>query len=157
MAKVTEKRKKRLFIDADGFPHLDATIRIAGNLGIDIVAVGNMTQNLGRLEEKEGIEVIEVSDGMDAADFTIINHMKPGDIVLTGDTGLAALVLGKGGMAINSRGIPYREESMNGRLLARHLAKKVRRSGGKTKGFKKISQSDREKFAEKLERLLNDL
>jgi len=146
--------KRRLFIDADGFPHLEAAIEIAEKLGIAMVAVGNMTQNLGRLEGIEGLQIIEVSDGMDAADFAIINHMEAGDLVLTGDTGLASLVMGKGGIAINTGGSPYREKSMNGRLLARHIAKKIRRGGGKTKGHKKISHEDRKVFAAKLEALL---
>ncbi|MDH3975104.1 MAG: DUF188 domain-containing protein [Deltaproteobacteria bacterium] len=150
------QESRKLFIDADGFPHLKAAIEVAGNVGIGIVAAGNMTQNLGRLDEIEGLQIIEVSDGMDAADFAILNHMKTGDLVLTGDTGLAALVIGKGGIAIDARGNPYRKETIDGRLLARHIAKKIRRSGGKTKGPGKISHRDREKFAGKLERLLKD-
>lgn len=154
-----EKRDKdrRLFIDADGFPHMEAAIEIAESFSIAIVAVGNMTQNLGRLEDLEGVQIIEVSDGMDATDFAIINHMQKGDIVLTGDTGLASLVLGKGGTAIDIRGNPYREQGMNERLLARHIAKKIRRRGGKTGGHKKITSSDREKFAEKLVSFLNKI
>ena len=151
------QNNKRLFIDADSFPHLEAAIDIAESLGIGIVAVGNMTQNLGRLEGVEGIQIIEVSDGMDEADFAILNHMETGDMVLTGDTGLAALVLGKGGIAIDTRGNRFREEGMNNRLLARHISKKVRRGGGRTKGPKKINNSDRERFAGKLEALLKKL
>ena len=155
-----EKKKqpgKRLFIDADSFPHLEAAIEVAENFAIKIVAAGNITQNLGRLEGVEGLQTIEVSDGMDAADFAIINDMNAGDIVLTGDTGLASLVLGKGGFAIDIRGNPYREESINGRLMTRHIGKKIRRGGGKTKGQKKISTLDRKKFAEKLTSWLKGL
>lgn len=152
--KDTNLESRRLFIDADGFPHMEAAIEIAESIGIPIVAVGNMTQNLGRLEGIEGLHIMEVSDGMDAADFAIINHMKAGDIVITGDTGLAALVLGKGGIAIDSRGNPYREESMNTRLMSRHINKKIRRGGGKTRGQKKITNSDKERFALHLERIL---
>ena len=146
--------KRRLFVDADGFPHLESTIDIALKLGINIVVAGNMTQNLGRLEGIDGLQIIEVSDGMDAADFAILNHMETGDIVLTIDTGLAALVLGKGGVAIDPGGHLYGEEGINGRLLARHVGRKVRRSGGRTKGKKKISQLDREKYAHKIEAML---
>ena len=46
--------------------------------------------------------------GGDAVDFTIVNRAREGDIVVTQDYGLAAMVLSKGARAIHPGGLIYR-------------------------------------------------
>ena len=150
-------RARTLFIDSDGFPHTTIAVEIALSLSIRTVVAGNMTQNLERFESAEGVEILKVSDGMDAADFAIFNHLQEGDILLTNDTGLAAIALGKGVKVLDSKCREFKEGSIDERLMGRHLAKKVRRAGGRTKGPKKISDADREKFAGRLEGVLGNL
>ena len=147
-------RASTLFIDSDGFPHTSVAVEIAISLSIRTVVAGNMTQNLERFESTEGVEILKVSDEMDAADFAIFNLLQAGDIVLTNDTGLAALALGKNVKVLDSKCHAFKEGSIDQRLMGRHLAKKVRRAGGRTKGPKKISDADREKFARRLDAML---
>ena len=148
---------KTLYIDSDGFPHTAIAVEIAIGYSIRTVVAGNMTQNLDRFESTKGVEILKVSDGMDAADFAIFNHLQAGDILLTNDTGLAAISLGKGVKVLDSKCHDFKEGSIDQHLMGRHLAKKVRRAGGKTKGPRKISDADREKFAKKLEMILGGL
>lgn len=148
---------KTLFIDSDGFPHTTIAVEIATSLTIKTIVAGNITQNLDRFESTNGVETLKVSDGMDAADFAIFNLLQEGDILLTNDTGLAALALGKNVKVLDSKCHDFKESSIDQRLMGRHLAKKARRAGGKTKGPKKISDADREKFAKKLEMILGNL
>ena len=148
---------KTLFIDSDGFPHTAIAVEIAISHSIKTIVAGNMTQNLDRFESTEGVEVLKVSDGMDAADFAIFNLLQDGDILLTNDTGLAALALGKNVKVLDSKCHDFKEGSIDQRLMGRHLAKKVRRAGGRTRGPKKISDADREKFAKRLEVILGNL
>jgi len=146
-----------LYIDSDGFPHTAIAVEIATGFAVRTVVAGNMTQNLDRFESTKGVEVLKVSDGMDAADFAIFNLLQEGDILLTNDTGLAALALGKKVKVLDSKCRDFKEGSIDQRLMGRHLVKKVRRAGGRTKGPKKISDADREKFAGRLEALLKNL
>lgn len=148
---------RTLYIDSDGFPHTSIAVEIAINLSIRTVVAGNMTQNLDRFESTKGVEILKVSDGMDAADFAIFNLLQEGDILLTNDTGLAALALGKSVKVLDSKCHDFNEGTIDQRLMGRHLAKKVRRAGGRTKGPKKISDTDREKFAKKLEVIMGNL
>ncbi|MDT8318373.1 MAG: DUF188 domain-containing protein [bacterium] len=146
-----------LYIDSDGFPHTAIAVEIATVLGIKTIVAGNMTQNLDRFESAKGVEILKVSDGMDAADFAIFNLLQEGNILLTNDTGLAALALGKKAKVLDSKCHAFKEGSIDQRLMGRHLAKKVRRTGGRTRGPKKISDADRDKFAKRLELTLGNM
>ncbi len=152
-----DELKACLYIDCDGFPNVELAIQIVSERGARTIIAGNMTQNLGRFEGVDGIEVVEVSDGRDEADFAILNRIKSGDILLTNDTGLAAIALAKGAVVLNARGKQFREETIDERLMARHGAAKARRGGRKSKGPQKLRESDRERFAEKLKGLLESV
>ena len=77
---------------------------------------------------------IVVDRGSDAADLAVMNHAVRGDIVVTQDWGLAALVLGKGASAISPSGRIYSEKNIDFLLEERSLKAKYRRAGGRTKG-----------------------
>ena len=145
----------RLFIDADGFPNIDLSLEMARNNNLGVVLVGNCTQNLSRFEDRQGVEIMEVADGSDAADFAIISAINEGDILLTGDIGLASVVLAAGVKVLDSRGNEYREETIDYRLHKRHEGKKRRRGGGRTKGPRKLTSDDVGKFKEKLNDLIS--
>ena len=146
----------RLFIDADGFPNLEMAIEIAGSFQVNTVVVGNYTQNLDRLDGLERVEIMEVSEGADAADFAIIPMLNKGDILLTNDTGLAAVALAAGTMVLNAKGDEYSEATIDQRLLQRHIGRKTRRRGGRTKGPNKYSDKDMEKFEKKLRNIMEE-
>src|SRR5690606_718088 len=54
-----------------------------------------------------GIEHVTVGDAPDEADLAVVNRTRPGDIVVTQDWGLAALVLGKGARCLSPAGYEY--------------------------------------------------
>ena len=145
----------RIFIDADGFPHTDLVISLAAEYALTIFIVANYSQNLDRFEGREGIELLRVEDSRDEADFAIITAANAGDIVLTGDTGLAAVLLGKFVNVIDPRGNIYSEDSIDFKLARRHQSKKARRGGKRTKGPAKLSDADIERFEAALRDCLN--
>jgi len=51
---------------------------------------------------------------------------------VTQDCGLAAMVIGKGAIAINQNGLIISDKNMDRLLLERHIGKEIRRAGGKT-------------------------
>ena len=99
-----------------------------------------------------------ISAGADAVDIALINLCRRGDVVITQDYGVAALALGKGARAIHQSGRWYTDESIDGLLMERHLAKKARRSGKHhLKGPARRTEEDDRRFAESFERLLNEV
>ncbi|WP_122640063.1 YaiI/YqxD family protein [Romboutsia sp. Marseille-P6047] len=140
----------KLIVDGDGCPVIDICIRVTKSFGKDILIICDTSHNLSRYD----VEAIVVSKGNDAADFIIINKVDKGDIVVTQDYGLAAMVLSKGASAINQNGLIYSNNNIDQLLFTRHISKKVRKSGGRTKGPKKRTKADNEKFEIELINLL---
>ena len=95
-------------------------------------------------------------DENQATDIAVINQTHPGDIVVTQDWGLAALVLGKKAKAITPHGRIYKAEQMDLLLEERNILAKIRRSGGRTKGPAKWTPKDGDHFARNFEMLLSE-
>lgn len=83
-----------------------------------------------------------------------MESLRPGDVVVTQDIGLAAMVLGRGARAIGVRGRVYSTVTIDSDLFIRAEEKKVRRAGGRTKGPSAFTDRDRRRFVENLEDLL---
>lgn len=139
----------KIFIDADACPVVDITLQVAKKYGIEVVIVCDTAHFIERL----GAETLIVQKGMDAVDFVITNKVQRGDIVITQDYGLAAMILAKRGRAINQNGFIYTENNIEQLLFRRHVAKVARKSGERLKGPKKRKEEDNIKFKESLTKL----
>ena len=100
------------------------------------------------------IKTIQVSSGFDVADNEIVRRSEAGDLVITADIPLAAEIIEKGAHALNPRGELYTTENIKARLNMRDFMDTLRGSGIQTGGPKEFSQSDRQAFANALDRLL---
>jgi len=78
----------------------------------------------------------------------VVNNTSRGDIVVTQDWGLAALVLGKGAFAISPSGRIFSEDNIDFLLEERSLKAKFRRAGGRTKGPSARTREDDRRFQE---------
>lgn len=144
-----------LFIDADACPVTREALTIARRRKVPAVLVANATQNLSRYAGRPGVEAVEVSGGRDAADFAIVERLSAGDVVVTQDIGLAAMVLGRGAAAISPRGRRYSIATIDMELAVRHAEQRHRRAGGRTRGPSAFEEEDRERFAAVLESVLS--
>ncbi len=99
-------------------------------------------------------EVIVMDSGFQAVDMRVANEAKVGDIVVTQDYGVAAMVLGKRSYAISPRGNIFSDKNIDKLLFERHLSAKVRRGGGKTGKHKKRSEEDNINLRENLIKLV---
>ncbi len=100
--------------------------------------------------------VITVETGRDSVDIKLINIAKSGDIVVTGDYGVAAMALGRGCKAINQNGMIYSSENMDRLLFERFLGQEMRRQKrSNPKGSKKRTNEDNEKFTQAFLSLLD--
>lgn len=102
----------------------------------------------------ENTDHVVVGKGSDAADLAVMNHAVKGDIVVTQDWGLAALVLGKGASAISPSGRIYSERNIDFLLEERSLKAKYRRAGGRTKGPTARTAIDDHRFEESFLKLV---
>ena len=114
----------RIFIDADGCPVVNETIRLAQKLNIPVTVVKNYAHEL----QSEYAEIVTVDISRDAADFYIANHLKHEDVLITQDYGLASLILSRKAYGFHQNGWQYREENIETLLMERYEAGKARRS-----------------------------
>ena len=146
--------KNTIVIDADGCPVAKTAAKIASEFGAKCTAVCDSAHVFNR-EDMFGADIVIVSQGADSADFYIVNHIVQNDIVITQDYGLAAMCLAKKACVINQNGQIYTDRNIGGLLEKRAVGKKIRRAGGRTKGPKKRTADQNERFIKTLRRLLS--
>lgn len=136
----------KILIDADGCPVVDIAINLGKKYNIKTVIMCDTSHIINKV----GVETVTLSKGSDSVDFALVNKVSKDDIIITQDYGLAAMVLSKGGYPINQNGLIYSNENIDQLLFTRHLSKKIRNSGQRTKGPKKRTKDDDIKFKEGL-------
>ncbi len=115
-----------LWIDADGCPVVALAARIAAKFNIEAVIVKNYSHEINSPTAR----IVTVDKVRDSADFYIANHLLSGDIVITQDNGLAAMVLAKRGLCLNQNGIRITDDTIGLLLDRRHLHQELRRKHG---------------------------
>jgi uncharacterized protein YaiI (UPF0178 family) len=143
----------QIWVDADACPAVIKEIlyRVADRVQMTVTLVANQ---LLRVPPSRFIRSVQVPAGADVADKEIVRLLAPGDLVVTGDIPLAAEVLNKGGFALNPRGEFYTNDNIAQMLTMRAFMDELRGSGVDTGGPAAFSQSDRQHFANSLDRHL---
>ncbi|MFK7767802.1 MAG: YaiI/YqxD family protein [Mariniblastus sp.] len=146
----------RIWVDADACPGAikEVIFRTANRLKIETTLVANQSM---RIPSSEFIKIITVPHGADVADQRIVDLMRAGDLVITGDIPLAARAVEKGGVAIGTRGELFDDDNVHSRLASRNLMEHLRSSGMETSGPKPQSQKDVQTFSNQLDRMLTKL
>jgi uncharacterized protein YaiI (UPF0178 family) len=142
-----------IWVDADACPAVikDILFRVAERMQLHVTLVANQ---LIRVPGSRFIRALQVPAGADEADTEIVARVTAGDIVVTGDIPLAALVLDKGGLPLNPRGEWYTKETIAQQLTMRSFMAELRDSGINTGGPAAFSHADRQHFANTLDREL---
>jgi len=137
-----------IYIDADACPVKDETLRVAARHGLKtyLVCDGGIRPARDPL-----VELVIVSQGADAADDWIADHIQAADICVTNDIPLAARCLERGALAIKPNGEPFTENSIGMALANRDLMQGLRDSGEITGGPRPFNKSDRSQFLNRLE------
>jgi len=143
----------QIWIDADACPRpiKDILFRAAERRKLMLILVANQPL---RTPVSTYIKTIQVAAGFDVADNHIAQAVHAGDLVITADIPLAAAVIEKGAHALNPRGELYTEGNIKARLSMRNFMDELRGSGVNTGGPAPLSQSDRQAFANQLDRFL---
>jgi len=143
----------KIWVDADACPAevKEVLFKAARKREIYVTLVANMSLHT---PGSKFIDSVVVKAGADVADAHIAAHTEPGDIVVTADIPLAALVVDAGGVAIDPRGELYTKQNIGSRLQARNLMDQLRASGMETGGPRPYDNRDKQAFANQLDRLL---
>ena len=144
----------KLWIDADATPRdvKDIVFRASDRLSLATVLVANQ-----RVEIPLGytfLSTVRVDGGPDVADRYIAVHSELGDVCVTADIPLAAILVPKGVIVIDPRGIEYTDENIGERLTVRDFMEGLRGSGVETGGPKAYGPRDKQAFAGALDRVL---
>lgn len=142
----------KILVDADACPVVRIVEQTAERYKIPVVLLCDTNHVL----QSSYSEIKVIGAGTDAVDFALVNQCGKGDIVVTQDYGVAAMILGKGAHGIHQSGKWYTNENIDQMLMERHLAKKARMGKGKhhLKGPAKRTEDDDERFQESLCKLI---
>lgn len=144
----------KLWLDADAAPRdvKDVCMRAAERLQLDTVLVAN--QRLQLLPGQRYVSVVRVDGGPDVADRYIAEHAAAGDVAVTADIPLAAILVPNGVVVIDPRGEEYTAEVIGERLSVRDFMDGLRGAGVETGGPSSYGPREKQRFANALDRAL---
>ena len=143
----------KIWVDADACPAVikDILYRAANRAQVELTLIANQ---MLRTPPSPWIRALQVPSGFDVADRRIAQEAVAGDLVITADVPLAALVVAKGARVLDPRGDLLDASNIDGRLSLRNFMDELRSSGVDTGGPATFSAADRQAFANQLDRLL---
>jgi uncharacterized protein YaiI (UPF0178 family) len=147
----------KIWIDADAAPRdvKELVFRAAKRLGIETILVANQ-----RLQTPVGnplVSAVRVDGGADVADAYIATHASAGDLVITQDVPLAALLVPRAVAVLDPRGEEHTVETIGERLSVRDFMEQARIAGIVTGGPPPYDARARQAFAAALDRVLTRL
>lgn len=147
----------KIWLDADAAPRdvKEIVFRAARRLNIPAVLVAN--QHLRPPPGNPLVTAVWVDGGADVADQHIAAEAQPGDLVVTQDIPLAALLVPRGIAVLDPRGDEHTAETIGERLSIRDFMEQARMAGVVTGGPPPYDGSARQAFAAALDRMLTRL
>ncbi|MFL5603207.1 MAG: DUF188 domain-containing protein, partial [Gemmatimonadaceae bacterium] len=100
------------------------------------------------------LSAVRVEGGPDVADQYIADYATKGDVAVTADIPLAAILVPKGVIVIDPRGEEYTPEVIGERLSVRNFMDSLRSTGVETGGHAPYGAREKQAFANALDRVL---
>lgn len=143
----------QILVDADACPVAikEILFRAAEREQVSVTLVAN--QYL-RTPPSRYVRAVQVPGGFDVADHEIVRRVAVGDLVVTQDIPLAALVIEKGALALDPRGELHTPDTIAQRLSMRNFMDELRGAGVDTGGHAAFHARDKQAFANQLDRWL---
>lgn len=140
----------KVIVDADACPRpvLEICRRLARAAGVPVWTVASFHHEI------RSDRHITVGDAPEETDLAVVNATGEGDVVITQDWGLAALVLARKARALSPDGRVFRPETMPFLLEERAHKARFRRGGGRLKGPGRRTDEDNRRFEAALAKLL---
>ena len=142
-----------IWVDADACPNVikEILFRAADRQRRKVTLVANHPL---KRPPSPWIEFLQVPKGFDVADTTIEERCAPGDLVVTQDIPLADAVITLGATVLSPRGMLFTRENIRERLNMRDFMDTMRASGIEMSQPPVLSNQDRQKFANGLDKWL---
>jgi uncharacterized protein len=144
----------KILVDADASPVKQEVFRVARRYGIKVVLVANSSFIV---PPEDWLELVVVTNQVDAADDWIVDHTAKDYIVITGDIPLASRSIKKGARVLTPKGIVITEISIGNMLATRDLMTHLRDIGINTGGPAAFDKKDRSRFLQNLDKLIQDI
>jgi uncharacterized protein YaiI (UPF0178 family) len=143
----------RIWVDADALPGevKDIILRASQRLRLPTVFVANKNLQVG---PSALVTFVRVGQGADVADAYIAEQSAAGDLCVTADIPLAAILVGRGLTVIDPRGDEYSDANVGERLSVRDLMASLREVGVQTQGPPPFDAKAKQRFAARLDSLL---
>lgn len=146
----------RIWVDADACPGAvrDIVLRAAERLRVPAVFVANKRLTLPR---SSFVSSVQVGAGLDVADQHLAANAQAGDLAVTQDIPLAALLVARGVVVLDPRGELFTPDNIDERLSVRNFMHELREGGVMTGGPSGFGPQDRQQFAATFDRELTRL
>jgi uncharacterized protein YaiI (UPF0178 family) len=143
-------------VDADSCPVKDEVYRVAKRYGVEVTLVAASWLRVPT-EPWIKLEVVKETGELDVADDWIVEHVGPGDVVISEDILLAGRCLEKDARALSPRGRVFTPASIGEAVATRELMADLREAGTITGGPSPFDKSDRSRFLQRLDEIINSL
>jgi len=136
----------KIIIDADAAPRRVMQIckKAAAVFSVRLVTVASCNHLI------ESDCHLMVGDEPQATDIRVANLVERGDLVVTQDWGLAALVSSRGAVVMTPKGRVFKDNEIDFLLEERETLSRVRRCGKRIRGPKKRKSADDLRFEKNL-------
>lgn len=141
----------QIYIDADGCAVKDEVYKVAERCQLHVYIVANKPLNIPL---NPLFEMVTVSGGFDAADDWIVEHIKPGDIVITADILLAERCVKNEARVLGPKGEEFTEDNIGSAVAMRELMQDLRHMGEVRGGPSPMTKKDRSNFLNKLDQII---
>lgn len=140
----------KILVDADACPKtvLQICLTSGKKHGIPVWTVASFNHHI------ESDHHVMVGSASQETDIKIANLAEKGDVAVTADWGLAAVLTGKQVICLSPDGREYRSEHIESMLEMREIKARYRRGGGRTRGPKKRTAQNDLEFQTSLEKAL---
>ena len=141
----------RILVDADACPVRRVIGKVAKEYDLPVILFVDTSHPMEVLDA----ELVTVDRQRESVDLALVNRAEAGDIVVTQDYGLAAMVMARGAQVLNQDGLVFTAANIEAMLFERHMGQEIRRMGGRTRGPGKRGKENDAAFEQSLRRLLN--
>lgn len=143
-----------IYVDADACPVKQEVYRVARRYGLGVTLVANSSM---RVPDEPWLALEVVGDGFNAADDWIVEHVRPGDVVVTADVPLASRCLKAGARVLGPTGRPFTDDNIGAAVATRDLLAGIRGAGEITGGPRPITRRDRSRFLQHLDEAIQSI
>jgi uncharacterized protein YaiI (UPF0178 family) len=140
-----------IYVDADGCPVKAEVYRVAQRHGLKVVVVANAWL---AAPKEPWLELVVVQDRLDAADDWIAEHVRSGDLVISGDIPLASRCLRRGARVLGPSGRVFTGDNIGEALAGREIQSHLRETGVQTGGPAPFGKAERSRFLQRMEELV---